>query len=193
MTRIFKAFAALTLVFSLSSVDALAGDDGAISFDKLGSATLDKGFDDLAALNDKLVESKTKLADIKAKVEAAKDDATVLKTAQTDLNTLVESLKTIPDSATAAVKSLNDGKSAGLKEVKGMFAKAKAGKNFVTNIAKAPKIGTNAAALLKEAQDTLTEVGKSAEAAAKNAASAAEGAAEGAVDAAKDAAKEAAK
>lgn len=189
MSKIFKAFAALALTFTLTTVDAYAGDDAALKIAKVGDEAADGAFGKANTLNEKLIDGQKKLETIKASVANASGDAAALKTASTDLTTLAADLASVPDDIQAIIKEAK-----GVKLSGNMMAKAKKVKAVAGNVSQLGKVTKNATALIKAVNDTSAEVAKSAEAAGSNAAEAAkdaaEGAAEGAVEAVKDAAGE---
>jgi len=151
MNRFLSALAALTLVFSLSTGDALAKKGGdTITFDKIGSEKVDAVFTSAQGLNDKLVGAKTKLEGIKAAI-ATKDPAK-LATAKTDLAALTADLAGIPDEIKGLVDAAKAVKPGDLG-LKGMQL-IKGGKALAGNVGKLPKVAKNAQDLIKEVSDT---------------------------------------
>jgi hypothetical protein len=182
MTRIFTALAALALSFSLTIADANAGDD-ALKLAKVGDEAADGAFGKARALNDKLINNKKKLADIKASIAKDGTNPEVLKTAAAGLTALANDLKSVPDDVKAIITEAK-----GVKLSGSMFAKAKKVKALAGNVKELSKVTTNASALIKEVKDTSASVAENAKKAAGDPAAAIDAAketAEKAVEAAK--------
>jgi|GEM_PF-3036691 len=186
MSTFVKAIAALALTFSLTTTNAFAGED-ALNIAKVGEEAADSAFGKADTLNNKLINGKKTLDEIKAKVADASNNPTVLKGAETDLTALATDLKSIPDDIKAII---NEAK--GVKLTGNFLAKGKKTKAIASNVVQLGKVTKNASALISAVNETSAEVAKSAKEAAANATEAAGDAVEAAGEAAEEAAKEAA-
>ena len=168
MSTFLKAFAALALTASISLSTAHA-DDHELDIAKVGDEAADSAFGKADSLNNKLIAGQKTLDEIKAKVAAAADDATVLQGAETDLTALATDLKTVPDDIKAIIDEAK-----GIKLSGNFMSKAKKTKAVASNVAQLGKVKKNADALIDAVGATTSEVSKSAKAAAEKAAEAAE-------------------
>ena len=178
MSKIFAAFAALALTFSLATSNAYA-DDHELNIAKVNDKAADAAFGKANSLNEKLINGQKKLDEIKANVAKASDDPTALQGASTDLTALAADLATVPDDIKAIISEAKGVKLSGNFLQKGKKVKAVAG-----NVTQLTKVTKNATDLIKAVNDTSAEVAKSAEAAAAKAKEAAESAEEAVEEAA---------
>ena len=169
MSTFVKAFAALALTASIGLADAHADDHTELNIETVGDEAADAAFGKADALNNKLIDSQKTLDEIKAKVAAAADDATVLQGAEADLTALAADIKAVPDDIKAIIDEAQSIKLSG-----NFISKAKKGKAVISNVAQLDTVTKNANALIEAVGNTSTEVSKSAKAAADKAAEAAE-------------------